>query len=74
MHVLRDIEILENFIYLGTAMQNKDRSYQEVSQQIGSAFGVMDSARVYGIVSIPVQKEKDLDPDVTNVPSLNLWL
>ncbi|KAG0713853.1 hypothetical protein GWK47_015271 [Chionoecetes opilio] len=39
----KDIEILESFTYLGSAVHNDGGSRQEVLQQIGIAHGVMDS-------------------------------
>ena len=38
-----DIEVLESFTYLGSAVHNNGGSGQEVTRRIGLAYGVMDS-------------------------------
>ncbi len=38
-----DVEILQNFTYLGSVLNNDGGSRQEVLRRIGLAHGVMDS-------------------------------
>ena len=54
-----DIEILENFAYLDSEVHNDCGSSQEPARRIGV---------VYGILSIPVQKDEDLDLQLAGDP------
>lgn len=70
-----DINISENFIYLGKAVHNDGVSSQEVVQRVSLTNSVIDSFsfRILKLL-IPVQTDDGSNFQVAVDPCLTLWL
>ena len=65
-----DVEVVERFTYLGSAIHVSAGCEPEVNRRLGRAWGVMDSLSWVVALPVPVQEDESLSLQVLGASSL----